>query len=99
MGEIDIIYDLVREKTDKLTKKQQTEFDGSIRKHYEMLEGLFQKTCGEGIDTVMECLWDERETLTEISALMDELLSFIRESTDAFEDTDISCAEIYKNFV
>lgn len=99
MGEIDIIYHLVREKTDRLTKKQQTEFDGSIRKHYETLESLFQKTCGEGVDAVMECLWDERKTLTEVSALMNELLSFLRESTDTFEDVDVSCGESFETFV
>ncbi len=99
MEEIDIIYSLVREKTDRLAKRQRTEFDGSIKKHFDMMEGLFQKTCGEGIDAVMECLWDERKTLTELSGVMNELLSFLRESTDTFEDVDISCGEAFKNFV
>lgn len=93
MEEINIVYNLVREKTERLDKKQKEEFDAGISKHFEMLEGGLQKTCGEGIDAVMECLWDERETLTEVSELMKGLLSFIRESTDTFEDVDISCGK------
>ncbi len=99
MGEINILYDVVREKTEQLTKKQQVEFDGSIMTHYENLEGSLLKTCGEGIDAVMECLQDERKTLTEIRVFMDELLLFIQKSADAFKDVETSCEEVYKNFL
>ena len=99
MGEINISWKLVQEKTDKLTKKLQTELNGSVMKHYENLEGSLQHTCGEGIDAVRECLQEEKETLTEIGVFMNALLSFIRESADAFEDVDVSYEEIYKNFV
>lgn len=97
MGEIDITYHLVREKTDRLARKQQTEFDGGMRKHFDTLENLFQKTCGDGIDAVMDCLWDEKLTLQEISGMMNGLLSYLRDATDAFEDVDISCREALKN--
>lgn len=97
MGEIDIAYHLVREKTDRLAKKQQTEFEGGIKKHFDTLENVFQKTCGDGIDAVMDCLWDEKKTLQEISGMMNELLSYLRDATDTFEDADISCGEALKN--
>lgn len=97
MGEIDIVYHLVREKTDRLLKKQQIEFDEGIRKCFDTLENLFQRTCGNGIDAVMDSLWDEKKTLQEISKMMNGLLSFLRESTDTFEDIDISCGEVIKN--
>lgn len=99
MGEISILYNVVREKTDQLTRRQRTEFDGSIMTHYENLEGSLLKTCGEGIDAVMECLQDERKTLTEICVFMNELLLFIQKSADAFEDADVSYEEVYKNFL
>lgn len=99
MGEIDISLKLVREKTDKLTKKLQMELNGSVMKHYESLEGSLQQTCGEGIDAVWECLQEEKETLTKVGVFMDALLSFIQESADAFEDVDVSYEEVYKNFV
>lgn len=99
MGEINILYNVVKEKTDQLTKKQRAEFDGSIMTHYENLEGSLLKTCGEGIDAVMECLQDERKTLMEIRVFMDELLSFIQKAADAFENADVSYEEVYKNFL
>lgn len=97
MGEIDIAYHLVREKTDRLSKKQQTEFDEGIRKRFDTLENLFQRTCGDGIDAVMDSLWNEKKTLQEISGMMNGLLLFLRKSTDTFEDVDISCGEAIKN--
>lgn len=97
MGEIDITYNLVREKTDRLARKQQTEFDGGMRKHFDTLENLFQKTCGDGIDAVMDCLWDEKLTLQEISVLMSRLLLFLRESTDTFEEADLGCRDALKD--
>lgn len=99
MGEINISWNFVREKTDKLTKRLQAELNGSVMKHYENLEGSLQQTCGEGIDAVRECLQEEKETLTEINVFMNALLSFIQESAEAFKDVDVSYEEVYKDFV
>lgn len=99
MGEINISCKLVREKTDKLSKKLQTDLNGRVMKHYKNLEDCIQQTGGESIDAVRECLQEEKETLTEISIFMNALLSFIQESTDAFEDVDVSYEEVYKSFV
>lgn len=99
MGEINISWNLVWEETDKLTKKLQTELNGSIIKHYENLESSLQQTCGKGIDAVRECLQEEKETLAEIGVFMNELLSFIREAADSFEGVDNSYEEAYRNFV
>lgn len=99
MGEINISWNLVREKTDKLTKRLQAELNGSIIKHYENLEGSLQQTCGESIDAVRECLQEEKETLSEINIFLNALLSFIQESADAFEDVDVSYEQVYRDFV
>lgn len=99
MGEINISWKLVQKKTDELTKKLQTELNGSVMKRYENLEGSLQQTCGEGIDAVRECLLEEKKTLTEINVFMNVLLSFIQESADAFEDVDNGYEEVYRNFV
>lgn len=47
----------------------------------------------------MECLQEERKTLTEIRVFMNELLSFIQKSADAFKEVETSCEEVYKNFL
>lgn len=99
MGEINISWSLVREKTDRLAEKLQTELNGYVMKHYENLEGSLQQTCGESIDAVRECLQEEKETLTEINVFMNALLLFIQESADAFKDVDVSYEEVYRDFV
>lgn len=99
MGEINISWKLVQKKTDELTKKLQTELNGNVMKHYENMEGSLQRTCGEGIDAVRECLQEEKKTLTDINIFMNALLSFIQESADAFENVDNSYEEVYRNFV
>lgn len=96
MGEINISFEAVRQKIDQLNQNIQNEFLGDIISHYNNLDNVIEQSGGKSIDAIRELLQQERKTLLGVSNFMTELLNFIQNSSNAFEDVDINHEEILK---
>lgn len=97
MGRIDISFENVRQKNDELIKKVNSKLDGDIIDRYEKLESSISQSGGEGVEAIMEEVYQEKEALISIKDFMIDLLTFIQETANAFEQVDIEHQETAKN--
>ena len=89
MGKLDISFENVREKTNELQTKIQSEFLGNIVSHYDSLNNAIEQSGGKSIDAIREELHQEKQVLLGVGNFMTGLLNFIQESSDAFEEVDV----------
>ncbi len=89
MGKLDISFENVREKTNELQTKIQSEFLGNIVSRYDSLNNAIEQSGGKSIDAIREELQQEKRVLLGVGNFMTGLLNFIQESADAFEEVDV----------
>lgn len=88
MGRIDISFETVRQKSDKLSNQLQCKLEGEIIAGYEKLEDNIFQSNGEVVDMIAEELKQKKEALIEMKNFMESMLRLVQESTNAFEETD-----------
>ena len=97
MGRIDISFEIVRQKSDKLNGQIQSRLEKEMIAGYERLENSLLQSGGDAVETLVEELRQEKNTLMEMKNFMVKLLQLMQESADAFEETDISYKEAVQN--
>lgn len=90
MGRIDISFENVRQKNTELMKKIQSELDEDIIGRYKKLQSCISQSGGDGVEAIMEEVYLEEEALSNIRDFMVDLVTFIQDSADAFEEVDIA---------
>lgn len=98
MGRIDISFETVRQKSDKLSSQLHSKLEGDIITGYEKLEGNIFQSGGEAVDMIAEELRQEKEALVEMKNFMECMLKLMQESTDAFEQVDAGYQAAFKNY-
>lgn len=98
MGRIDISFEAVRQKSDKLSNQLKCKLEGEIIAGYERLEENIFQSGGEVVDMIAEELRQEKEALIEMKNFMESMLRLMQESTNAFEETDVRYQTAFKNY-
>ena len=98
MGRIDISFETVRQKSDKLSNQLQSKLEGEIIAGYDRLEGNIFQSGGEAVAMIIEELRKEKEALIEMKNFMERMLKLMQESTDAFEEIDTGYQAALKNY-
>lgn len=88
MGRIDISFETVRQRCDKLNKQIECKLEGDIIAGYGKLEEDIFQSGGEAVDMMAEELRQEKEALTEMKNFMEKMVKLMQESVNAFEETD-----------
>lgn len=98
MGRIDISFETVRQKSDKLNKQIRSMLEEDVIAGYEKLEENLFQSGGEAIDMIAEELRQEKEALIEMKNFMENLVRFIQEAGNAFEEVDAEYNVAFKHF-
>lgn len=98
MGRINISFETVRQKSDKLSNQIQCKLEGDIIAGYEKMKGTFFQSDGKVVDMIAEELRQEKEAMIEMKNFMENMLRLIQESTNAFEETDAGYQLALKNY-
>lgn len=98
MGRIDISFETVRQKSDKLSSRIQCKLEEEIIVGYEKLEENIFQSDGEVVDMIVEELRQEKEALIEMKKFMEIMLQLVKESANAFEQVDARYQAIFKNY-
>ncbi len=99
MGRINISFAAVSQKTGKLKVQTEQSLLSNIMERYDNLQGSLEQSSGMGMDAIREEIEQEKKTVEEVGRFMIELLSFIQESSDAFEHVDVNHEEVMKQFI
>lgn len=98
MGRIDISFETVRQKSDKLSNQLQSRLEGDIIAGYDRLEENMFQSGGEAVAMIVEELRQEKEALIEMKNFMGQMLKLLQESTNAFEQVDTGYQAALKNY-
>ena len=99
MGRINISFAAVSQKTGELKAQTEQSLLSNIMGRYDNLQGSLEQSSGMGMDAIREEIEQENKTVEEVGRVMIELLSFIQESSDAFEHVDVNHEEVMKQFI
>lgn len=88
MGGINISYNIVREKANKMEEQIQSILDGDIMTGYQGIEEAVSRSCGTAAEAAMEDIRQEREALAELRGVLMKMLELLCDSVDAFEEAD-----------
>lgn len=88
MGGISISYHAVREKADRMEEQIRSILDGEILTGYQGIEESVTRSCGAAAEAAMGDIRQEREALGELRGVLIKMLELLRDSVDAFEETD-----------
>lgn len=88
MGGINISYNIVREKANKMEEQIQSILDGDIMTGYQGIEEAVGRSCGTAAEAAMEDIRQEREALAELRGVLMKMLELLCDSVDAFEEAD-----------
>ncbi len=97
MGRIDISFETVRQKNDKLKGQIQDRLEKGMLAEYERLESSILQSGGDAVKTIVEELRQERTALMDMKQLMTKLLQLMQDSADAFEGADIGYEKAVRN--
>ncbi len=97
MGTIDISFETVRQKSDKLNGQIRSRLEKEMIVGYERLESSLLQSAGDAVETIVEELRQEKKTLMEMKNFMIKLLQLLQDSADAFEEADIDYKEAVQN--
>ena len=98
MGRIDISFETVRQKSDKLNRQIQEILEKEIIAGYEKVENSLLQSGGDAVENIVEELRQEKDALMEMKNFMIKLIQLMQESTNAFEEADTGYKEAVKNF-
>lgn len=97
MGRIDISFETVRQKNDKLKGQIQDRLEKGMLAEYERLESSILQSGGDAVETIVEELRQERTALIDMKQFMTKLLQLMQDSADAFEDADTGYEKAVRN--
>lgn len=97
MGGINISFEMVRQKNDKLNGQIQDRLEKEMIAGYERLESIIMQSGGDTVETIMEGLRREKQILIEMKHFMFRLLQLMQKSADAFEEVDFSYKDAVRN--
>lgn len=88
MGRINISYETVRQKNDKLKGQIQDRLENGMIAGYERLQKSILQSGGDAVEAMVEELEQEKTALMDMKQFMIKLLQLMQDSSDAFEDAD-----------
>lgn len=88
MGRIDISFEIVRQKNDKLKGQIQDRLEKGMIIGYERLESSILQSGGDAVEAIAEELEQEKTALMDMKQFMTKLLQLMQDSSDAFEEAD-----------
>lgn len=97
MGRIDISFETVRQKNDKLKGQIQDRLEKGMIAGYERLENSILQSGGDAVEAIAEELEQEKTALMDMKQFMINLLQLMQDSTDAFEDADTGYERAVRN--
>lgn len=99
MARIDINFELVRQKTTELNQLIENELVLNTNERYEQAEYLASGLEGTGAEIIKTTIRLEKENMKNLVSFLTNMLSFIQDSADAFEDVDQNYEEIIRKFL
>lgn len=88
MGEINIKYDLAKEKIKKISDEINNDLMQDIVNRYNSILSYFEKSQGDFADTLRTHINEEKELVNSISTTLMKLHNYLEESLQDFKDSD-----------
>lgn len=97
MGRIDISFETVRQKSDKLKGQIQDRLEKGMIAGYERLENSILQSGGDAVEAIAEELEQEKTALMDMKQFMTKLLELMQDSSDASREADTGYERAVRN--